>query len=154
MKTVKELTREQLIELKQNYLTKKMDEKGESPSYGELAEAGWTITDDEIFKEYDGTMFSDDDFMCSCGDGGTDNPTILDAWIVEMSPNRYLHMNVTEDGNGTWFDDTESIWEAYWNGSLDDIKEIAETEFSDYSADFPKYHKVRFTYKITETIGG
>ena len=35
MKTVKELTRDQLVELKQNYLSQKMDEKGESPSYGE-----------------------------------------------------------------------------------------------------------------------
>lgn len=66
MKTVKELTRDQLVELKQNYLTQKMDEKGESPSYGELAKADKTITDDEIYAEYDGTMFSDDDFSCSC----------------------------------------------------------------------------------------
>ena len=66
MKTVKELTRDQLVELKKNYLTQKMDENGEFPSYGELAEVDQTITDDEIFEEYEGIMFSDDDLLCYC----------------------------------------------------------------------------------------
>lgn len=61
--TVRELSREQLDELKQNHLTRKMDEAGESPSYGELAEASEKISDEEIFDEYDGTEFSPDDFM-------------------------------------------------------------------------------------------
>ena len=38
--TLSDLNEEQRLELKQSHLTKKMDERGESPSYGELAEAG------------------------------------------------------------------------------------------------------------------
>ena len=63
---VTELNREQLIELKQNYLTEIMDRRtGESPSLGELAEANETVSDEEIFKFYADTEFVPDDFSCS-----------------------------------------------------------------------------------------
>lgn len=148
MKTVKELTRDQLVELKQNYLTQKMDEKGESPSYGELAEADQTITDDEIFSEYDGTMFSEDDFMCSCD---TVPSKSIETYVMEGSNGKFLHINATEDGNGTWFDWTPSIWEAYWH-DLEPLKEIAMLEFSDFEKGYPKFHKVRFTCEKIETV--
>ena len=63
--TVYELNREQLIELKQAYLTRVLDERGESPSYGELASADEIISDDEIYEAYAGTDFVRDDFSCS-----------------------------------------------------------------------------------------
>ena len=148
MKTVKELTRDQLVELKQNYLTQKMDEKGESPSYGELAEADQTITDDEIFSEYDGTMFSEDDFMCSCD---TVPSKSIETYVMEGSKGKFLHINAIEDGNGTWFDWTPSIWEAYWH-DLEPLKEIAMLEFSDFEEGYPKFHKVRFTCEKIETV--
>ena len=110
MKTVKELTREQLIELKQNYLTQKMDEKGESPSYGELAEADQTVTDDEIYREFEGTMFSDDDFSCSCEPL---HPQSIETYIMEVRKGEYLRINAMEDGDGTWFDFTKNVWDAY-----------------------------------------
>ncbi len=65
MKDVKELSRDQLVELKQNYLTEKYEEQGEGISYGELAEADDIVSDEEIFEAYAGYSFSDDDFMCS-----------------------------------------------------------------------------------------
>lgn len=55
---VTELNRDQLIQLKQSYLTEKQD----SVSWGELAEADELVTDDEIFKEYAGINFVEDDF--------------------------------------------------------------------------------------------
>ena len=65
--TVRELNRDQLIELKQAYLTQKLDEQGEGISYGELAEADELVSDAEIFEEYAGTDFVPDDFTCSAG---------------------------------------------------------------------------------------
>ena len=61
--TVKELNRDQLIELKQDYLTKVF--KG-NVTYSELSEADDLIPDSCVFAEYYNTVFSDDDFMCSC----------------------------------------------------------------------------------------
>ena len=60
--TVQELTREQLIEVKQHYLTMKRDEAGQGVSYGELAEADLLITDAEIFDAYSDTEFTEGDF--------------------------------------------------------------------------------------------
>ena len=75
----------------------------------------------------------------------------VEAWVMEGSKGKYLHMNSTEDGDGTWFDWTENMFDAYWDKSLDDLKDIAETEFSDFEENYPKYHKVRFTAEVLET---
>jgi hypothetical protein len=148
MKTVKELTREQLIELKQNYLTQKMDEKGESPSYGELAEADQTVTDDEIYAEYDGTMFSDDDFLCSCEPLQSKS---IETYIMEVRKGEYLRINAMEDGDGTWFDFTKNVWDAYMH-DLDILKEIASDEFHDFEDGYPKFHRVRYTFEKIDTV--
>lgn len=56
--SAKELTRDQLVSLKQNYLM----EKNGSVSYGELANADALVSDATIFRHYAGTSFSPDDF--------------------------------------------------------------------------------------------
>lgn len=56
--TVKELNRDQLVQLKQDYLTK----NDENVSYGELADANDLVDDETIFDEYGNTIFSSDDF--------------------------------------------------------------------------------------------
>lgn len=61
--SVKELTREQLIELKQNYYCNVLNNNA---SYGELADIDNLVSDNEIFEEYDGIIFTNDDFFCSC----------------------------------------------------------------------------------------
>ncbi len=61
--TLKELNSEQRLQLKQDILTRRMDEKGESPSYGELADADRLITDEELEAEFGNTEFVPDDFM-------------------------------------------------------------------------------------------
>ena len=61
--TVRELNREQLTELKQDYLTKVF--KG-NVSYGELAAADDIVPDNAVFAAYADYDFSPDDFMCSC----------------------------------------------------------------------------------------
>lgn len=61
--SVKELTREQLIELKQNYYCNVLNNNA---SYGELANIDSLVSDTEIFNEYEGITFVNDDFFCSC----------------------------------------------------------------------------------------
>ena len=63
--TVRELNRDQLNELKQVYAAQ-LAETGEEISYVELVEST-EIPDDVIFNHYDGILFTDDDFFCSCG---------------------------------------------------------------------------------------
>lgn len=67
MLVVRGLTRGQLLELKQCLLFDRMVENGDWPSYGELANADETITDEAVFAAYEGTVFSPDDFCCSVG---------------------------------------------------------------------------------------
>lgn len=56
---VKELTRSQLVELKERYYT----EKNGDVSYGELANIDNIVTDNEIFEEYQNVDFVEEDFF-------------------------------------------------------------------------------------------
>ncbi len=62
--TVKELTQAQLLALKQAYLMERLDrEENRCPSWGELADADELVSDEEVFSEYEGVMFSEDDLL-------------------------------------------------------------------------------------------
>lgn len=61
--TVYDLTREQLIDLKQSMLCAQG-----SPSWGELAEADELVPDDAVYSEFDGIEFTEDDFFCTDGE--------------------------------------------------------------------------------------
>lgn len=58
---VRELNREQLVELKQGILFS----LPESPSYGELADADNLVDDETVFDLYDDTEFVPEDFSCT-----------------------------------------------------------------------------------------
>lgn len=60
--TIKELTREQIIQLKCSLLDLINTEKGKGTSYEELAKADSLISDKEVFEYYDGVNFVPDDF--------------------------------------------------------------------------------------------
>lgn len=75
--SVSDLTRDQIVELKQNYLEKlsqegllnevlyddaEADNESDGVSYDELANADDLVSDDVIFREYDGVLFTEDDF--------------------------------------------------------------------------------------------
>lgn len=68
---VTELSRDELIELKQRYYTEKLDTVGESPSYGELADIDELVTDEEVYAEYDDVDFVPDDFFTNTCGGAT-----------------------------------------------------------------------------------
>lgn len=57
--TVKQLNRDQLVSLKQQMLC----DRDSNVSYGELAIADDLITDAEVFAEFSGTEFTDEDFF-------------------------------------------------------------------------------------------
>ena len=61
--TVRELKRQQLEELKIHYYDEILQEQeGRSISYGEMASIDELVTDEKIFNEYNGYIFTDDDF--------------------------------------------------------------------------------------------
>lgn len=60
---VTELSRDELSELKQSYVT----EREQSPSWGDLASAD-SIPDETIFKAFAGIEFVKDDFFCDITD--------------------------------------------------------------------------------------
>ena len=57
--SVFELSKNQLIDLKQNYLC----EVQKNVSYGELCDVDNIVSDEEIFSEYGNVEFSKDDFL-------------------------------------------------------------------------------------------
>lgn len=100
MKTVKELNRQELTELKQRYIAKlddegtlnevlfnrpNDDENGKGMTYAMLAEADGLVPDDVIFHEYENTVFGEDDFS-----GAEDGYTLsqlekdIDSWTDAM----------------------------------------------------------------------
>jgi hypothetical protein len=87
---VTELNREQLTELKQRYYT----EKNESVSYGELADIDSIVTDNEIFEEYNGIEFTEEDFFSSV------NNTVKEDFAeifrdVEENANDFETLNIS-----------------------------------------------------------
>lgn len=66
--SVKDLTRDQLAELKQSYLCEQLEQnENRCPSYGELADVDKDIPDEVIFVAYAGFRFCMDDFFCTAG---------------------------------------------------------------------------------------
>lgn len=57
--TVYELTKDQMLELKQSYLCS----RNNNVSYDELIRADDIVSDKEIFNEYGNFEFSEDDFL-------------------------------------------------------------------------------------------
>ena len=68
----------------------------------------------------------------------------VDTYLMEMSKGQFLRINANENGDGTWFDTTTSVWDAYF-AERKALKNIADLEFSDFPKGYPKFHKVRFT---------
>lgn len=69
---VTELNREQLIQLKQRYLTELADEGTfaeildvdyDEPSYSDLANADEIVPDDVVFRNWEGVHFVEEDFV-------------------------------------------------------------------------------------------
>ena len=57
--SVYELSREQMNALKQAIICQRIDD----PSYSDLAGAEYSVSDDEVFTEYEGISFVEGDFI-------------------------------------------------------------------------------------------
>ena len=71
---VRNLSKEQMLELKQRYLTQLADEGSyaeildvdyDEPSYWDMANADDIVPADVIFRQYEGVDFVTDDFFCT-----------------------------------------------------------------------------------------
>lgn len=65
MRAVQNLTRDELDELKQNYVCEVNEGAGNLTYWSDSAEAADTIPDEVLFEYYAGTNFSEDDFWCN-----------------------------------------------------------------------------------------
>ena len=59
---LEDLDHDQRMELKQAILTQRLDARGESLSYGELADADDLVSDEDLADWFDGTEFCEEDF--------------------------------------------------------------------------------------------
>ena len=59
---LKDLNDDQRMQLKQELLRRRLEEKGEGVSYDELADADTLVSDAELEAEFGGTEFVPDDF--------------------------------------------------------------------------------------------
>jgi len=66
-KEYRELSKEQILELKGKYLSEKCYKAGRDVSMSELADADSLVSDKELWDEFQTTLFTDDDFSCSSG---------------------------------------------------------------------------------------
>ena len=82
---VYELSRDQMIELKQRYLMDQYEDRhlGE-PSYDELATVDSDITDNEIYQVYSGIEFTNDDFFCTAGQEEEYSDTTLEDKLLAL----------------------------------------------------------------------
>ena len=65
LRAVQDLTRDELDELKQNYVCEVNEGAGTLTYWSDSAEAADTIPDEVFFEYYAGTNFSEDDFRCN-----------------------------------------------------------------------------------------
>lgn len=69
MKTVTDLTRDELTELKGFYLTELVNEgEIEEPSWWDLANIDEIVSDEIVFEYYHDILFTEDDFFCNMND--------------------------------------------------------------------------------------
>lgn len=76
----------------------------------------------------------------------------IEAYIAEISKGKYMTIKKTDDGDGTYAESTDSPWLAEWDTDLDHLKGVVGFEYyaSKFEKDYPKYHKVRFTYEVID----
>lgn len=63
--TTHDLSRDQLIELKQAFICDENDANGEPTYWSDMADADDLVSDATIHDEYAGYDFTDDDFLCT-----------------------------------------------------------------------------------------
>ena len=109
--TVHELNRDQLIELKQHYLTETQDSVG----YSDLMDADDLVPDSVVYGYYAGYSFSPDDFFSSAGEDEEE-----DNYIYQ------IHKRVGSPARGWKEGIIEGFGSIYYNSTLKGLREIAD----------------------------
>lgn len=92
-----DLTKDQRTEVKQGLLCVRLyRNENRTPSYGELAGVGETVSDKEAEEAYAGTEFSPDDFSCGMA---ADRDGVLDE-LKEWAERELLEGRYAEPGTG------------------------------------------------------
>ena len=94
--TLKDLTAEQRLELKQRILEDRNEHLGEGTSYGELASADELVDDEVLEAEYGDTEFVPEDFSCGVA---ADRDGVLDE-LKEWAERELLAGRYAEPGTG------------------------------------------------------
>lgn len=79
--TVKELSRSELIELKQKHYS----QKNNNASYSEIAFIDELVSDSEVFRAYENMEFIKEDFFCNLDEKGnvkTENNNIEEEEVI------------------------------------------------------------------------
>ena len=92
----RDLTNEQRLEFKQHILTERNNERGEGTSYGELADAGTLVSDEDAESKAAGIEFSPDDFSCGVA---ADRDGVLDE-LKEWAERELLMGRYAKPGTG------------------------------------------------------
>lgn len=98
--SVYDLSRDQLIELKQSLMTQRYD----NVTFGELAFADELVPDSEIFARYSNTYFSPEDFLCSskenARDGQEEQQNTLSSLDSRVARAMQRRQNDSQNGRG------------------------------------------------------
>lgn len=107
MKNVKELTKEELNELKSNYFYSHLDNDNSNQCDG--YDAPWDIPDEIIFEEYEGITFVKEDFSCNLTDNHNITEEELTMKEIVKEINKYCneYLNFVENvGNECAYTDS------------------------------------------------
>lgn len=92
----RDLTNEQRLEFKQHILIERNNERGEGTSYGEIADAGRLVSDEDAESKAEGIAFSPDDFSCGVA---ADRDGVLDE-LKEWAERELLTAKYAKPGTG------------------------------------------------------
>lgn len=109
---VKELSREQLIELKQNYLSTLNNDC----SYMDLADADEKVSDQEIFEVFEGTEFTPDDFNAKGRELVTYEQFVKDLKELRNDASKmYQYLTIDSDMEGDCYNYTLGMHTTYFD---------------------------------------
>lgn len=146
---VRELKKEQLQELKMHYYDEILrDTEDRSISYDEMVNIDEIVSDERIFNEYSGYMFSDDDFSPVINEQPlfVINDEIMEGDPLRLETELKLELiKQLQEMNGSNFEDTcENM------RRLADVFEEIEEHINDEKITF-KYNQFGTWYRVEES---
>lgn len=105
--TVYDLNRDQLEELKQRLIMERNERRGYGTSMNELANADIIVSDEEVYREYAGYDFVDEDFFVSDEQDMQEDSTLEDKLLALEAKVQFIE----DDGYIPWVSPSPSSTE-------------------------------------------